>query len=97
MNENQNTEQKSTKIDWEPVSQATKRWAIMSQWSTDLDNYQNSWICDVEEANDGTGDAIVTFPDELIMLKGWKDGTKLNMEVEQTPKGNVIVVTEIKE
>ena len=97
MNENQNTEQKSTKIDWEPLSEVTKQWAVMSQWSTDLDNYQNSWICDVEEANDGTGDAIVTFPDELIMLKGWKEGTKLNMEVEQTPKGNVIVVTEIKE
>ena len=97
MNENQNTEQKSTKIEWEPLFEVTKQWAVMSQWSTDLDNYQNSWICDVEEANDGTGDAIVTFPDELIMLKGWKEGTKLNMEVEQTPTGNVIVVTEIKE
>lgn len=96
MNENQNTEQKSTKIDWEPVSQATKRWAIMSQWENDLENYGKTWSASIEEANDGTGDAILTFPDELLMLKGWSEGTVLNMEVEQTPTGNVLVITEKK-
>jgi hypothetical protein len=38
----------------------------------------------------------MTFPDELVMLKGWTEGTVLNMEVEQTHTGNVLVITEKK-
>jgi hypothetical protein len=68
----------------------------MSQWENDLQNYEKSWICDVEDANDGSGDAILTFPEELTMLYGWKEGTVLNMELEESPTGNVIVVTEKK-
>jgi len=36
------------------------------------------------------------FPDELIQQKGWKEGTVLNLEVRQTPSGNVLVITEKK-
>ena len=46
------------------------------------------------EANDGTGDAILQFPDELIQEKGWKEGTVLNLKVEETPTGNVLIITE---
>ena len=40
MNENQNTEQKSTKLDWEPVWEVTKKWAVMSGFQKDLENYE---------------------------------------------------------
>jgi hypothetical protein len=50
----------------------------------------------LQEANDGTGDAILQFPDELLAETGWKEGTVLDMRVEETPRGNVIVMTEKK-
>jgi hypothetical protein len=54
------------------------------------------YIIDLQEANDGTGDAILQFPDELLAETGWKEGTVLNMRVEETPRGNVIIMTEKK-
>ncbi len=56
----------------------------------------NSWVTQLIETNDGSGDAILQFPDELIQQKGWKEGTVLNLEVRQTPSGNVLVITEKK-
>ena len=58
---------------------------------------QKSWIADITEANDGTGDAILQFPDELIAETGWKEGTVLNLRVEETPTGNVLIITEKKD
>lgn len=55
-----------------------------------------SYIIDLQEADDGTGDAILQFPDELIAETGWKEGTVLNLRVEETPRGNVIIMTEKK-
>ena len=55
-----------------------------------------TWIADIIEANDGTGDAILQFPDDFIAEVGWKEGTVLNLEVKETPTGNVIVMTEKK-
>jgi hypothetical protein len=54
------------------------------------------YIIDLQEADDGTGDAILQFPDELLAETGWKEGTVLNLRVEETPRGNVIVMTEKK-
>jgi len=56
----------------------------------------NSWVTQLIETDDGSGDAILQFPDELIQQKGWKEGTVLNLEVQQTPTGNVLVITEKK-
>lgn len=39
-----------------------------------------SWLTKIEDANDGTGDGILTFPPELCEMKGWKEGTTLYME-----------------
>jgi hypothetical protein len=55
-----------------------------------------TYIADILEANDGTGDAILQFPDELIAETGWKEGTVLNLKVEETPTGNVLIITEKK-
>ena len=57
---------------------------------------QKTWIGDIIETNDGTGDAILQFPDDFIAEVGWKEGTVLNMELRETPTGNVLVLTEIK-
>ena len=54
----------------------------------------NSWVAQLIESDDGSGDAILQFPDELIEQKGWKEGTVLNLQVEERPTGNVLIITE---
>jgi hypothetical protein len=39
------------------------------------------WTTTIEDANDGTGDGILTFPPELCEMKGWKEGTILWLDV----------------
>ena len=55
-----------------------------------------TYKADIIEADDGTGDAILQFPDDFIAEVGWKEGTELNLELRETPTGNVIVITEKK-
>lgn len=57
---------------------------------------KKQWTTKLIETDDGSGDAILQFPDELIQEKGWKEGTVLNLKVEQTETGNVLVITEKK-
>ena len=33
-----------------------------------------SWTLNLEEADDGSGDAILTFPPDLLEQAGWKEG-----------------------
>jgi hypothetical protein len=84
----------ATDIEWKELDDVTRKWAVSSQWENDLENYGGSWIVNVEDTNDGTGDAILTFPDELIMLKGWSEGTVLNLDVQERENGNVLIITE---
>ena len=51
-----------------------------------------TYKAEILEANDGTGDAILQFPDELIAETGWKEGTVLNLTVEN----GVLIITEKK-
>ncbi len=37
-----------------------------------------SWTLNVEEADDGSGDDILTFPPDLLEQAGWKEGDTLN-------------------
>ena len=55
------------------------------------------YVADVIEANDGTGDQILQFPQELVDEIGWKEGTVLDLKIEESPTGNVIVITEKKD
>jgi len=57
---------------------------------------QKTWTADIIEANDGTGDAILQLPEDFIAETGWKEGTVLNLEIRETPTGNVLVITEKK-
>ena len=36
-----------------------------------------SWTLNIEEADDGSGDAILTFPPDLLKQTGWKEGDTL--------------------
>jgi hypothetical protein len=96
---------KDEKYSWKELNETVRRWAVTTQHEKDQEWYQNlkesyekemtkSWKTDLIEIDDGTGDAILQFPDELIKMKGWKEGTILNMVVESGPAGNVLVITE---
>ena len=37
----------------------------------------------IEDARDGSGDGILTFPPEIIEEFGWKEGDTLNLEVSE--------------
>jgi len=87
----------SNENNFDDLDAAIRKMVVVGKWLDDLDNYGGSWLCDVQDAEDGSGDAILTFPDELVMLKGWKEGTVLNMEIEQRPTGNVLIITEKKD
>lgn len=34
----------------------------------------------IEDAGDGSGDSVLTFPPEILEEMGWKEGTLLNLE-----------------
>ena len=45
------------------------------------------WTTTLIDAGDGTGDAILTLPDELMTLTGWVEGDVLSLEaVDSTIK-----------
>lgn len=46
----------------------------------------------IQDAEDGSGDGILTIPPEICEEFSWKEGTLLNIEVEN----DVIILTEIK-
>ena len=58
----------------------------------DCDNKptENRWITEIVDAEDGSGDAILTFPPELVEEMGWKEGTILNFKLEEPGK---IIIT----
>lgn len=41
------------------------------------------WLCEIDD------DGILTFPDELIDLQGWKEGDDINFDIR--PDGTVIL------
>lgn len=88
------------KYEFDELDNAVRKWAVMSQWEKDQEWYENmknqSWPAQIFDADDGSGDAILQFPDDLLQMKGWKEGTVLNMAVEETPTGNVLIITEKK-
>lgn len=47
------------------------------------------YIGKIEDAPDGSGDGILTFPPEMIEELGWKEGQVLKLEVVD----NTIILT----
>lgn len=78
------------------LDEAIRKMIVVGKWLDDLDSYGGTWNGTIEDTNDGTGDAILTFPDELVMLKGWKEGTELNLTVVGEGTGKSLYITEKK-
>lgn len=49
----------------------------------------------VKDAEDGSGDAIIEFPPEMLDELGWQEGILLNLDLKVDPAGNVIVITPV--
>jgi hypothetical protein len=50
------------------------------------------WTTELIETDDGTGDAILQFPDDFIETTGWKVGTELKLTVV----GHSLIIEEKK-
>ena len=46
-------------------------------------NTKRTWICEVDD------DGVLTFPDELRELQGWKEGDDINFDI--LPDGTLIL------
>jgi hypothetical protein len=46
----------------------------------------------IEDAEDGSGDGILTFPPEMVEELGWKAGDTLNLEANED---GTIIVTKV--
>ena len=44
---------------------------------------RKTWICEIDD------EGVLTFPDELMDLQGWKEGDDLNFDI--LPDGTVIL------
>ena len=51
----------------------------------------NSYTLIIQEAEDGSGDGIITFPDEIIEQLGWYEDMPIKMRVE----GNTLIITKL--
>jgi hypothetical protein len=52
---------------------------------------KKSFITEIIEADDGTGDGILQFPDEMLQDEDWREGDVLKLLNEN----NTIVITNI--
>ena len=59
-------------------------------WHKELTQVVHQWVnpskkiyvdCVIKDANDGSGDGILTFPEGLCDDLGWKEGDTLNLEL----------------
>jgi hypothetical protein len=44
---------------------------------------RRTWLCEIDD------DGILTFPDELLGLQGWKEGDDINFDI--LPDGTLIL------
>ena len=44
---------------------------------------RRTWLCEIDD------DGILTFPDELMDLQGWKEGDDINFDI--LPDGTLIL------
>lgn len=48
---------------------------------------RKTWICEIDD------EGVLTFPDELIDLQGWKEGDELNFDILP---GGTVILTKVK-
>jgi hypothetical protein len=50
----------------------------MQMTNKGVNNIMTQWTVTVEEANDGSGDLILPFPQDFLEAAGWKEGDTLD-------------------
>ena len=50
---------------------------------------EQSFYSKIEDADDGSGDGILTIPPEILEIYGWKEGTKLDISVIEN--GSILI------
>ena len=53
-----------------------------------------SYITTVEDAGDGSGDVMLTIPDEILQEMSWGEGTLLDLSTE-TIDGKVVLILKL--
>ena len=48
-----------------------------------------SWVLDVKECEDGSGDKYIELNDEILAETGWKEGDTL--DISQEPNGQIVI------
>ena len=61
---------------------------VMNTWTKPVTKTYGTFI--IEDANDGSGDGILTFPEGFCDEYGWKEGDTLNLEVSEE---NTLIIT----
>ena len=54
---------------------------VMNTWTKPVIKTYGTFI--IEDARDGSGDGILTFPEGFCEEYGWKEGDTLNLEVSE--------------
>ena len=57
---------------------------------------EKSYFSVVEDTKDGSGDVIITIPDEILEQMGWSEGTELDIDTE-TVDGQVVLVLKLSQ
>lgn len=73
-------------VNKEPWQQLTE---IIHSWISPITGY-----CTIEDAPDGSGDGILTFPDGFCEKVGWKEGDTINIEA---PGDGTLVLTKLQQ
>ena len=52
---------------------------------------QRSWFSIVEDAEDGSGDALIVLPQELLAQQGWKADDEFTLAIEN---GSIVLTAQ---
>lgn len=52
-----------------------------------MNTKKTTWTVSLKDAGDGSGDAILEFPDELVSLLGWQLGDQLDVQWADDKRG----------
>ena len=74
-----------------PLALAHDRQVTMSQSKTDQESRSSqSWQLTLEDAGDGSDDAILVLPDDLLEQTDWREGDVLNLST--LDDGSILMV-----
>lgn len=64
-----------------PVYDFVELTKVFQNWASE--KYEKRFICTVEDANDGSGDQFLIFPDDALAEIGWNIGDNIKIELSE--------------